>query len=328
MRRSWILLGIAVAFTSFPQSASAQSARPWARPCQPRSPERSHHPQGTLLWGTTQLTAAQPMSTVLASVKLEGARTVEGKSLDLSFPSDHEMPRLSPGTVLRGASSTGTRVDVAVCEAKGADGETLYQLEVRTQDSLEWKNPCVPGGQGQTSRALAVRGVWDATGARKENAREFTFACEQGAIAKCAQWGYKPWNAEHVDLHQACTRMARADYCGTGRSHTWNDNVIDLYDSTGVVQRETRESPGFSPARATFESSWSPDGATCLARTRKGEPLQAILDECPKRFVPGAMDFGDGDVCTLVLKGPPVKRGTGAWLNTRSYPPPMKATHP
>ncbi|MBM7112627.1 ADYC domain-containing protein [Archangium primigenium] len=297
-------------------------------PCQDRSPTRSHWPQGTLLWGSTQLAATQPMSTVLASVKLDGARTVDEQPRRLRFPNDHEVPALAPLTVLDGASSDGKPVEVAVCDAQGSGGATRYRLELRVKGSAEWTNPCVPGGQSQASWALAVRGVWDATGARQENAKAFTFACEQGAIAKCAQWGYKPWNAEHVDLHQACTRMARADYCGTGRSHTWNDNVVDLYDSTGVVQRETRESPDFSPAKATFESSWSPDGATCLARTRKGEPIQAILDECPKRFVPGAMDFGGGDVCTHVRKEQSVKRGKGTWLNTRSYPPPMKATHP
>ena len=50
-----------------------------------------------------------------------------------------------------------------------------------------------------------------------------TLACEGGAITKCIRWGYQPW-AQHSgsslkELHQACTRMARADYCGTGLGH-------------------------------------------------------------------------------------------------------------
>src|SRR5205814_7622470 len=125
-----------------------------------------------------------------------------------------------------------------------------------------WENPCAATSLVNDPRAGAVPGVWGADGARRDDAPgRFTLACETGAIGKCVQWGYRPWEARGgrslAELHQACTRMARADYCGDGRSHTSENTTIDYYDELGVQ----------SPARADrgpahpFEAAWAPDGA-------------------------------------------------------------------
>jgi hypothetical protein len=168
----------------------------------------------------------------------------------------------------------------------------------------EWENPCVALGRVPDPRALAVRGAWDASGARQEAPGKLTFACENGAITKCIQWGYKPW--EHragqslADLHQACTRMARADYCGNGRSHTHEDTAIDMYDGLGVLAKTTEASADWEPARASFEAAWAPDGATCLAHTRDGRPLEMVVQECPERLRAGAaLELGKGERCTV-----------------------------
>jgi hypothetical protein len=168
----------------------------------------------------------------------------------------------------------------------------------------EWENPCVALGRVPDPRALAVRGAWDASGARQEAPGKLTFACENGAITKCIQWGYKPW--EHragqslADLHQACTRMARADYCGNGRSHTHEDTAIDMYDGLGVLAKTTEASADWEPARASFEAAWAPDGATCLAHTRDGRPLETVVQECPERLRAGAaLELGKGERCTV-----------------------------
>jgi hypothetical protein len=64
------------------------------------------------------------------------------------------------------------------------------------------------------------------------------------------------------DHHQACTRMARADYCGNGRSYTFNDTPIDLYDrlQTRLQTRSTVGASNWAP-----EAEWGPNGATCVA---------------------------------------------------------------
>lgn len=147
--------------------------------------------------------------------------------------------------------SDGARfgLDVAAREDDPKDpGIVRYTL------TYQGKNVCEGDNQG-----IFVPGTWDATGARHESADLVTFACFPGAIAKCVNWGYRPWQ-EGIDTHQACTRMVRADYCGDGASHTRNGTPIDVFDDLGVN----------APERADlgFEAAWGPDGATCVGHTR------------------------------------------------------------
>jgi len=169
-------------------------------------------------------------------------------------------------------------------------------------------------------RALAVPGVWDESGAHSEKGEKFTFACENGAIAKCVNWGYKPWakkgGSSLAALHQACTRMARADYCGDGRSHTREDNLIDMYDGLSVLTRTTESSATWDAKRAFFEAAWSTEGATCLSRTRDGQAVETVMEQCPGRFEVAQKDLGEGDQCRVVRKGGGAK---GALLRNRVY---------
>ena len=177
---------------------------------------------------------------------------------------------------------------------------TWYRIQVWNELTDSWQNPCAATRLAPHPRVLAVRGTWDATAAHRDSDVEFTFACENGVIAKCARWGYKPWAERNgqslATLHQACTRMARADDCGNGRSHTHEGTIIDMYDALDVIGRATKTTSEWAPDRASFEASWGPDGATCLARTRDGRALEEILNECPGRFQKGHnVDLGDGD---------------------------------
>jgi hypothetical protein len=297
----------------------AQAGEPKAQarplPCQPQQPERILWPQGTSLWGTGREDVKQELSSVLASlelgnVKLAGAETttsvrLEGGRLAVAgLP-----PQKLVGAVLQGTSSSGKPMQVAICEAvPSANDEKLvwYRLDLWNERSGTWVNPCV-SGKSSSPLAAAVPGVWDASGARKDVPGRFTFACETGTIAKCINWGYKPWGLKDgkplTELHQACTRMARADYCGNGRSHTADNTLIDMYDSFGLLERTTQASAGWQPEQASFESSWTPEGAQCLSRTRHGEALESILAECPGRFEPVNEELGQGDHCTYRRKG-------------------------
>ncbi|MFP2924427.1 ADYC domain-containing protein [Pyxidicoccus sp. 3LG] len=297
-------------------------------PCQPQAPERKVWPQGTLLWGTGRKDERSETSSILASVELGrvrlGAVSVKGVRLEegrLVAPARE--PEALVGAVLRGRSSDGQPVEVALCgaEATAEDpGVVWYQIQVWNAESSTWENPCVATRRVPSPRALAVPGVWDEQGTRHAQAGQFTFACENGVISKCIGWGYKPWGrkAGHSleELHQACTRMARADYCGNGRSHTREDTPIDLYDGLAVLTRTREAAAGWEPGRASFEAAWTGEGAWCLSRTRDGSAMERILEECPALFEPGEKDLGEGDRCQVVRKG---ARAGAVLLRNRSY---------
>ena len=153
----------------------------------------------------------------------------------------------------------------------------LYNLAYREKNSAQWLpycgNPGVP--------AIPLANYWDQqTGDRVDDENVITFACSNAALGKCALWGYRPWatatvcegkNKKEVcreislaDHHQACTRMARADYCGDGRTATVNGTLIDIWDGL----EDSQQTP-FTDW--PVEAEWGPDGATCLNFTRHPE---------------------------------------------------------
>nr|WP_128797593.1 ADYC domain-containing protein [Corallococcus coralloides] len=135
--------------------------------------------------------------------------------------------------------------------------ENLYagkaRWEYRVTASTEDKNPepLCPTGSGF---ALPVPHAWSAGGELIRNPDYFTFACAPknegsasqpffvggGVIAKCVDWGYPPWATEYPEsqalaYHQLCTRMARADYCGEGRSNTLDGTPISFRGPQAAV---------------------------------------------------------------------------------------------
>jgi hypothetical protein len=136
-----------------------------------------------------------------------------------------------------------------------------------TDATIEWyvleyegESICGEGGRG-----LFVGGVWDESGARHESWADaddisHTFSCETGVLAKCVEWGYAQHTAG-VAAHQTCTRMARADYCGSGEPHTVDGTVIDVFDTLGVQQSD-------ASLDLAFEAGWGPDGALCVSQPR------------------------------------------------------------
>jgi hypothetical protein len=318
---AWLCLQLpALAHAAPPASAVKTDTERYAKRCQAQAPHRTTKPQGTMLWGTrrdwdTEKKVADENSSVLVSVDLESLRQADARVKALKLEDGHLVATPTEGlpagggvvgTVLQGTASNGKPVEVAICGAEPSPEDpsmVWYRIEAWNAVAQEWENPCVALGRVTDPRALAVNGVWDASGAREDVPGKLTFACENGAITKCIRWGYKPWASRDgqslADLHQACTRMARADYCGNGRSHTHEETPIDMYDRLGLLTRTTESSADWDTSRASFEAAWSPDGATCVARTRDGRALATLLQECPSRFRTGAtLDLGEGDRCT------------------------------
>lgn len=138
-----------------------------------------------------------------------------------------------------------------------ASGEYEYEVLYRRAASDSWQELC-PGGW---NRALPIVGTWSLSGVHEVSAAgPFSFACTAGVVTKCVDWGYQPWvSASRFTLHQTCTRMARADYCGSGTSHTVDGTLIDMGDQEGVRARS---------GGLIREAAWGPDGAICLSAQR------------------------------------------------------------
>ena len=158
-----------------------------------------------------------------------------------------------------------------------------YEVEEQQADG-QWVPLCGRDVDGGLNAAIPVSGWWDREGRHQEDPDLFTFSCGTGVVAKCYRWGYRPWDWHSAqgtgltprELHQACTRMARADYCGKGDSWTQPGTDINLWDLAGI-QQQAATLPGHS-----FEAGWSAEGAVCLNQTRWSHtPNDVFFEGCP-----------------------------------------------
>lgn len=157
----------------------------------------------------------------------------------------------------------GAALDDATLEALGADGRhtALAAHLARIDASVPLYDLSVDGVPVCEGLAMLAQGAWDASGARVAVAPDVvTVACEHGVIAKCALWGYAPWLVGDA-AHAACTRMARADYCGDGTPWTRDGTWIDITDPAEIQVLA-------GGADMTFEAGWSAEGAVCVRATR------------------------------------------------------------
>lgn len=178
-------------------------------------------------------------------------------------------------------TDTGQVVELVVRNARrypkvGMHDTFLYVVEYRTADG--WLPLCGWDEAGESAEAIALRGKWDyregvpGGGSKIMDPDAFTFACLGHVAAKCVEMGYKPWREAivcHVGegcekrdvghLHQACTRMMRADYCGDGTAHTQDGLPVNVYDGYGIR---------YDSEAWDFEAEWTADGASCMRRER------------------------------------------------------------
>jgi hypothetical protein len=171
-----------------------------------------------------------------------------------------------------------------IVQSPQQDDVYLYHMTYRPASSPTWLPYCGDNGVG----AIPFKGIWNqSTGDRIDDPNLFTFGCANAALGKCALWGYRPWATATLcpdpdkqysdkqkakkcqtislqDHHQACTRMARADYCGNGTPATVNGTLIDIWDTLAPpIQTEFTDWP--------VEAEWGPDGATCMNYMRHPE---------------------------------------------------------
>jgi hypothetical protein len=181
-----------------------------------------------------------------------------------------------------------------------------YDLSLSLKGSDKWDPLCVDEANNPLP-VIPLRNYWDEkTGDRIDDPDVVTFACTSGVLAHCAQWGYRPWeestqcdkwekgkkNCRTVslaDYHQACTRMARADYCGDGTPWTVPGTPIDIFDHLSP-QIETQET------KWPVEAEWTPDGAYCLNDIRQQTwKAEGQYPKCPKPLAKKKGDCGELD---------------------------------
>jgi hypothetical protein len=230
-----------------------------------------------------------------------GATTLRGTAL----VGAHLIARIASADSPPVLSEVEYRITAITAESSSYDvthtGNTyLYTLEQYRADTNTWVPACDADSDGRRV-AIPIAATFDAGGNRVESATLFTLGCTTGVIAKCYRWGYRPWLTGYGDVvntHWACTRMARADYCGDGTSHTEDGTWINVWDrlpAPGPIQRHGL----LPPLGMLFEAGWSTSGAVCLSRARW------LLDDtlanlCPDRLVPPGL-LG-ATVCDTVVE--------------------------
>ncbi len=151
----------------------------------------------------------------------------------------------------------------------------FHKVSVYDADSDTWSSLC-RDSFGAPTEAIALTNYWDpVTGDRVDDSAAVTLACRGAALAKCVEWGYRPWatatrctgpqcaTISLADHHQACTRMARADYCGNGIPNTLNNTPIDVYDRLSP-KIQSQDSVGDNDWKV--EAEWGPNGALCMGK--------------------------------------------------------------
>lgn len=145
---------------------------------------------------------------------------------------------------------------------------TAYSVELERGGTRF--NACRDGEE-----AFPVLGYWDERGTYVRDGNVFSFACTRKDVALCIRAGYSDEAEQHPagELFEACTRMARADYCGDGQSYTRDGSFVTIWDTQGVVEAEHREP-------LTFEAAWARDGVVCMARPRWSFELLGATPRC------------------------------------------------
>jgi uncharacterized protein YjbI with pentapeptide repeats len=172
------------------------------------------------------------------------------------------------GAALTASLSDGQTIELRIeSAAAGAGGNAdVWTYGVSYRTVAGWSPLCGVDLAGAPQLAVPVSGRFDTRsgvpggGSFTADPAAFTFSCRGGAIAKCVELGYKPWQTvAGVNLQDhllACTRLLRADFCADGTSYTVDGTEVNVYDDLGV-QGDTKS------WRA--EAEWTADGARCMA---------------------------------------------------------------
>ena len=234
------------------------------------------------------------------------AHVIDGGELVADGLAGHDFA----GLLFDADGGDGSTVAMRIADVFSPDqtgGGWQYALEQQDPGTGGWVPACaepapvVPPIDPPVSppRAIAMNGPWDPDGTYLANDDNVSFACSTGAIGKCAEWGYPvtatpPTVTEHgqpvtvtgADMAQACSRMARADFCETGVTNTLEGTPI-LFDD---IFRTPPDTTGY-----VFEAAWPGVAYT------GGPPLHTPAI-CLSKLRWSTLPFGGG--CSLRIPDP------------------------
>ncbi|WP_437713955.1 ADYC domain-containing protein [Sorangium sp. So ce448] len=187
--------------------------------------------------------------------------------------------RCARGGTLRVAAVIEEEVIPDADDSRDANRPHYYRVMLEDPQSGARFPACRnPADRTHGHLAIPLPGVWNERGNLAEDSDAFTFACVTSTVAKCYDWGYARAGLGGMKLYEACTRMARADYCGTGVSWTQDGMTVGFWENVtrSTSNMDLPEAPGFS-----FEAAWSSAGALCMHHPRWREPTcQKALPFC------------------------------------------------
>jgi hypothetical protein len=197
---------------------------------------------------------------------------------------------------------TGIAPEDAINDPTHTGATFLYTLEQNVDGTGNWQPACPVDSDGRRV-AIPLADVWDDKGGRNSSGPLFTLGCTTGVIAECYRWGYRPWVTGYGNLkltHWTCTRLARADYCGDGVSHTVDGTLINVWDNLGPPG--PIQAQGTTPPGMTFEAAWDQNGALCFSHARWSLGGTVAAAACPNRLMP-PQGNQTGSVCDNALQG-------------------------
>ena len=250
--------------------------------------------------------------------------------------------RLLQGTSLNFQMEVGAPLNALVrITSSQIDGTyttyTKYVTEWAPLNSTDWSSFCphpYTDNTGLTNLPeymIPVGGAnWSLDGSRNNNPNAIQLSCTHDSVGGCIRWGYAPWGfAQNPDgtvssqplehTHQACTRMKRADFCGTGdptttvNASTFEHTTIQLWD------KHDRYSEG-DQTGDSMEAHWGVNGAVCVNpaqfRTTDDEKVRRMeiqLSLCPK---PACTDTKSGSVNGFVSSARPITADSDPGANS------------
>lgn len=201
------------------------------------------------------------------------------------------------GLQLAGVGGGELRIDGVTAFAPGV---TLYALSYRASVTAAWSDYCAGEGAG-----VPMQGAWTLQGLHTTGTT-ITFGCEGAVALKCTEWGYRAGNGGPGtvgwDHHQACTRMARADYCANGIPHTLDLTAILIRDfipgaEPALPELQHPTSLPAPPDQFFFEAGWRAGDLppVCLSKTRWAS--QPIGGTCAAGVLPDPRISNAGQFC-------------------------------
>ncbi len=172
--------------------------------------------------------------------------------------------------------SLGAPLNTALRVRHASDGSSFgqYTAEYLGNTGTGWTSFCPHPVETEDGTHFTIDehmvpvggAAWELNGIKTPAAADtIQLSCTHDSIGACATWGYLPWDRSLANHHQACTRMKRGDFCGTGDpattvyETTFAHTQVQVWDSLGIHE-------GIGQTQQTIEAYWNIGGAVCFNR--------------------------------------------------------------